>query len=91
MRILVTEYQGTKVVDSYDFYIRCGLSEGNYTQWVVPIIERAALGRDYFCDPELLKINPKVKKRYWFSSQFASGLAFSTSTRFSLELRKWLV
>jgi len=91
MKILVEEYQGTRVVDSYEFYIRCGLNEDNYGRWIASVIERSIPGKDYFEDPELLKINPKVKKRYWFSSQFACGLAFSTATRFSLELRKWLV
>jgi hypothetical protein len=91
MKAKIEEYKGVKVIDSYDFYLLCGLSEDNYSRWIAQIMERAVPDKDYFQDPELLKINAKVKKRYWFNTSFAAGLCFMICTRWSLDLRKWLI
>jgi len=67
-------YNGQKTVDSYDLYLTIGLTRTNYVRWIKNIKERGGRDIDWFISDNLKYKNRKIKKRYYFTLDFARAI-----------------
>lgn len=75
-----------KVVDSYTLYEKIGRPKTNYVRWIKKYKDRGGRDIDWFVSDELLKLNRKIKARYYFTLDFARAICINTVTKGSNEL-----
>jgi predicted ATPase len=75
-----------KVVDSYELYNKIGLHKTQYGRWVKFYKNRGGENIDWFRDEKLLKLNRKIKCRYYFKLKFARGICIRYVTKESNKL-----
>jgi len=77
----IVNINGVKMVDSYELYIAINLHITHYSRWIKFYTNRGGQNIDWFIDDKLSKINRKVKKRYYFTLEFARGICIRYVTK----------
>ncbi len=72
--IEVELHLGNKTVDSYDLYNKIGLSNSNYSQWIKNARDRGGRDINWFVSDVLKYRNRRIKKRYYFTLDFARAI-----------------
>ena len=85
----VVTYKGHLVVDSFELYKLLGKKNSNYSRWVKRIIRFGLHDTEWFIDDDILRINKKIKARYYFSLSFASGISMTADKTKIIELRRF--
>lgn len=67
-------HKDQKVVDSYNLYLAAGLNLTNYSRWVRRILDRGGRDIDWFISDNLKYRNLRIKKRYYFTLDFARAI-----------------
>lgn len=79
-----------KVVDSYELYMKMGLIQPHYARWIAKVLYLGTPEEDYITDKALLQLNRKIKKRYYFTLEFARAMCMKTFTNKSVKLIRFL-
>ena len=85
-KIEVVIHEGQKVVDSYTLYCKMGLHIAVYNRWVRNARNRGGKDIDWFLNADLLKLNRRIKARYYFTLDFARAMCIKDRTKGSNEL-----
>jgi phage anti-repressor protein len=84
--IEVFSLKNHKVVDSFTLYNMIGLKKTHYSRWMKRLRDRGGRDIDWFVSDELLKLNRKIKNRYYFTLDFARAICIQYVTKESNKL-----
>lgn len=84
--ISIYRTQDQKVVDSNELYHAIGLHRTSYSRWIKLYKNRGGENIDWFRDEKLLKLNRRIRVRYFFSLEFARGICTRYGNKQSFKL-----
>jgi phage anti-repressor protein len=89
----ILEFEGKRVVLSFDYYKSTGLKLKNYTRWMMEnVLNNGTQGVDYFPAPgNTAGRTIRFRLRYYFDIDFAIAICLLIKRRESAEIRSYLL